>query len=59
MSRVFRKKKQIFVEKTANFLKSGISGFRKTSIFLKIGNFKKIFTLAIPEFKQTSVVYII
>ena len=35
--------------------KSGIFGFQKTSIFLKIGNLKKTVTLAIPEFKQTSV----
>ena len=29
--------------------------FFKTSILLKIGNFKKSVTLAIPEFKRTSV----
>ena len=31
------------------------SRFQKTSIFLKIGNFKNFVTLAIPEFKQTIV----
>ena len=32
-----------------------ILSFFKTCDFLKIGNFQKFFTLAIPEFKQTSV----
>ena len=42
-------------EKHRFSLKSGIFGFQKTSIFLKIGNCKKSVTLAIPEFKRTSV----
>ena len=69
MSRICTEKSSFFFEKISNLLKignfqisknidshkSGIFGLQKTSILLKIGNFKNCVTLAIPEFKRTSV----
>ena len=49
-------KNRHFCRKNIDFPKNReFSDFKKTSIFLKIGNFKNFVTLAIPEFKQTSV----
>ena len=56
MSRVFRKI-VIFVEKTSTFLKIGNFRISKNIVFPKDREFKIYVRLAIPDFKQTSVLY--